>query len=111
MFLNRGLVYFGQINLPIRSSAEDAVSGNKFRWSLFNEPKLLNCESIVVLLDVTELLASLGAVSSDVLLELLPIRNFNLNGAIQVEKKMFASIGSTMFFFLRYAYLKLKIIK
>lgn len=40
---------------------------------------------MVVVLDAIDGLVILDAVSNDVLRELLPMRNFNLNGAIQIE--------------------------
>lgn len=55
---------------------------------------------MVDVLDVSDVLAKrAAAVSNDVLLELLPIRNFNLNGAIQVVKiNMFFNICWIDFF-------------
>lgn len=88
-----------QCYLPIRSSF--SCSGNKFRWSLFSEHKLWYSESIVVVLDVIEVLVNCDAVvSNDVLLEPLPIRNFNLNGAIRIVKwKLFFNLGLDNFKF------------
>lgn len=79
--------------VPKRSSLSN--SGKRLRWSLFTEPKLLNSESMVVVLDAIDVLvnrAAAVAVSNDVLLELLPMRNFNLNGAIQRAAEKFLKI-------------------